>query len=564
MLLNASYKTASPVYDNTSGYVFVGNTGAFLYAVGSGGVSIHGTSSDLGDTIIDGTLVDPSAGKVYAFVTTDSTSPGYNGVYQFAANSITGTGSEVEVGAGGTAHYFYSGNFDNVYYSSASPAGNLWVVGNTGGSSGGGGGGVNLYRIPIGSGNAMSTPVAAISGLTAANTLGVTEFATNSVNVTSTSTTGSISLNLSTLSGSDNYLLVGVSIVSTSSSAPTVSSIKWGGSSGTALAQECFAQESGSTSNWVRMEIWALPNPSAISNTVAITLSGSTVFQAGAVAFTNVASLGTCVTQTHKGGDAVSSTSVTVAAPGTGGAVFDTLAVNSIVTSSSLLMTPTAGQTPLWNVVDSSSPPGDINCQSGGSTACSAGGAGSYAGNVTTMSYSFPGPSLSNTAYGAVPLIAAVAPSKNYGWPSPITEFCNAGANGTSGCTVGGGATTLGTDYLFFSVDGLASATGTTCSTGSGHGCVLGYNVTTPTAITVAGGAPVTTAATPGCWSTSAIEIDNSVPSGTLAGASQIYTLGLNGNGAGGPTHGTLTSGNCTSAGDTATPAAYQFSQANP
>jgi hypothetical protein len=312
----------------------------------------------------------------------------------------------------------------------------------------------------------------------------------------------------------------------------------------------------------VSMGIWALQNPSAISSTVVITLSGSTAFQAGAAVFTNVGSLGTCKIQTHKGGDAVSSTSVTVTAPGAGGAVFDTLAVESIVPSGSFSMTPTAGQIPLWNLVDSG-PPGGANCQNGNGT-CTAGGAGSYAGNVTTMSYSFPGPSLSNTAYGAVPLIAAVAPSNNYGWPSPITEVCNAGANGTSGCTVVGSATALGTDYLFFSVDGLASATGTTCSTGSGNGCVLGYNVTTPTAITVAGGAPVTTAATPGCWSTSAIEIDNSVPSGTLAGASQIYTLGLNGNGAGGPTHGTLTSGNCTSAGDTATPAAYQFSQANP
>ncbi len=66
------------------------------------------------------------------------------------------------------------------------------------------------------------------------------------------------------------------------------------------------------------MAIYSLQNPSATSSTVVITLSGSTVFQAGAVVFTNVASLGTCATQTHKGGDAVSSTSVSVAAPGTG------------------------------------------------------------------------------------------------------------------------------------------------------------------------------------------------------------------------------------------------------
>lgn len=231
----------------------------------------------------------------------------------------------------------------------------------------------------------------------------VTEFATSNVNVTSASTTGSITLNLASLSGTNNALLVGVSIVGTSSSAPTVSSVKWGGSSGTALTQECFVQESASSSNWVSMGIWALQNPSAISSTVVITLSGSTVFQAGAVAFTKVASVGTCETATTKGSSAVSSTSVTVTAPGTGGAVFDTLAVESIVSIANLTMTPAAGQISLWNVVDSSNPPGGANCQSGG---CSAGGAGSYAGNVTTMSYSFPGPSLSNTAYGAIPLTA--------------------------------------------------------------------------------------------------------------------------------------------------------------
>jgi hypothetical protein len=243
----------------------------------------------------------------------------------------------------------------------------------------------------------------------------VTEFATNGVNVTSASTTGSISLNLSSLTSSpNNRLLIGISIVSTSNSAPTVSSIKWGGSGGTALTAVCSLQESLSSSNWVSMAIYELQNPSASNTTVAITLSGSTVFQAGADAFTNVASLGTCQTATTRGFNAVSSTSVSVTAPGTGGAVFDTLAVESIVPSSSFTMTPTAGQTSLWNLVDPS-PPGAANCQSGGSSTCTAGGVGSYAGNVTTMSYSFPGPSLSNTAYGAVPLIPAAATSKRRG-----------------------------------------------------------------------------------------------------------------------------------------------------
>ena len=45
----------------------------------------------------------------------------------------------------------------------------------------------------------------------------------------------------------------------------------------------------------------------------------------------------------------------------------------------------------------------------------------------------------------------------------------------------------------------------------------------------------------------------------------QIYTLELNGNGAGGPTNGTFTSGaNCTTETDTDTPIGLQGSQAAP
>jgi len=556
--LNASYKTASPVYDPTSGYVFVGDiatgTNAALYAVNSTTPTTINKSSGLGDAIVDGTLVDPNTEKVYAFVTTNSA--GDNAVYQFAANFASDTaGTEEEVGYGGTGYYFYSGTFDNVYFSSATgEAGNLWVMGNTGGSTGGGGGGVNLYQIPINSSGAVSTPVAAISALTAVSQH-VTEFATNSVNVTTASTTGSISLNLSALTASaDNRLLVGISIVGITDTTPTVSSVTW---HGTPLTSVCSIQESESTSNWVSMAIYELPNPSASSSTVAITLSGSTAFQAGAVVFTDVGSLGTCETAYTRGASDVSSTSVTVTAPGTGGVVFDTLAVESIQPSTSFFMTPTADQTTLWSLVDTSAP-GGANCNSGPGT-CTAGGTGSYAGNVSTVSYSFPGPSLSNTAFGAVPLIAKTGQAF-YGWPSPVTEFCN---NGTSECTASATATTAGTDYIFFSVDRLNPDNPPigTCGTGAGDGCILGYNITTPTATpTAVGGEGVLTTNNPGCWSTSAIEIDNSVPAGTLAGASQIYTLEFNGNGAGGPTAGTYTSSACNNS-DAAKPIALQLSQ---
>jgi hypothetical protein len=323
--LPAAHPTAPPVYDPTSGYVFVGNittgTTAALYAVDSASPTTIRTSSSLGDAIVDGTLVDPNTEKVYAFVTT---SGGNNTVYQFAALFTSGTaGASVPTGFGGTGYYFYSGTFDNVYYASTTgPAGDLWVAGNTGGSTGGNGGGVNLYRIPIGTGSAMGTPVAAITGLT-------------------------------------------------------------------------------------------------------------------------------------------------------------------------------------------------------------------------------------DTSTG------------HYGWPSPITEFCN---NGTSDCTANGTQTTAGKDYIFFSVDRLHAAIGT-CGTGAGDGCVLGYNITVPgtTPPTAVGGSPVSTTGTPGCWSTSAIEIDNSVPAtgtGSLAGASQIYTLEFNGNTAGGPYEGTYSSSNCNMTNpDPSSPIALQLSQ---
>jgi hypothetical protein len=139
-------------------------------------------------------------------------------------------------------------------------------------------------------------------------------------------------------------------------------------------------------------------------------------------------------------------------------------------------------------------------------------------------------------------------------------------ANGTGSTTTGTatiGATTGGTDYLFFSVDRLNSSTAS-CGTSNGDGCILSYTINTPTSTpTLSGSAQVNTVETPGCWSTSAIIVDNSVPSGTLAGASQIYLLELNANGAGGPTRGTYTSSTC-GTGDTAAPIALQGAQSGP
>jgi hypothetical protein len=308
-------KLSSPVYDNPTGNVILGDFGGVLYSVAASSGTVHKTIS-IGDVIADAPLVDSSAGQLYAFVTTNSYSGsgvaiGANAVYRLPTNFTSITGASAQpVGTGGAQYYLYDGIFDNVYYSSATPTGNLYAVGNTGVTTG-----ANLYRIPI-TNSVMGTPVVAANSLT---------------------------------------------------------------------------------------------------------LNG-----------------------------------------------------------------------------------------------------------------------------GSRP------------WPSPLNEFCN---NGLNACVSNGTQTTAGTDYVFFSV---YRGTKLGCTNTAGNGCVLSYNVSNPTSVSLSGsGLNVTTPAGNGCWPTGGIVIDNSVPAGTLAGASQTYFIGLGGNTAGGPTGTTQTSNNC-AAGTAGTMSATQASQSNP
>ena len=145
-------------------------------------------------------------------------------------------------------------------------------------------------------------------------------------------------------------------------------------------------------------------------------------------------------------------------------------------------------------------------------------------------------------------------------WASPLTEFCN---NGASPCVSNGTNTTAGTDYLFVSMANSAACPVDT----AGNGCVVAANVSTPAVPTQSGGIGsglnITDTAGVGCWATGGIIIDNAVASGTLAGASQIYFINLNGNNPGGPTGGTLTSPGCAT-GTGKTIQAVQTSQAAP
>jgi hypothetical protein len=160
---------SSPVYDSTSGRVFVGDIGGTLWSVpasnGSSG-TVYNTGS-LGDAIADAPLVDSSAGTIYVFEGNSSKSyPGYNALFQFTTG-FTGYGTPgikalwtTGAANGGTGYYLYSGMFDNAYFTSANHTGNLWVVANTGVTTG-----ASLYSVAI-SNSTLGTVTASVTGLT--------------------------------------------------------------------------------------------------------------------------------------------------------------------------------------------------------------------------------------------------------------------------------------------------------------------------------------------------------------------------------------------------------------
>jgi hypothetical protein len=147
----------SPVYDYESRNVFVTDAGGFLYRVTSttGVVTISGqldfsTAEDSGPGIVQGPIVNSTAGVIYVFATSDGTGDlsgscvlgatkyDCSGVFQLTTSFAAGSkGSEAIVGfstvSGTTPNPLYIGAFDSTYENSANATGNLYVCGNTGG-----------------------------------------------------------------------------------------------------------------------------------------------------------------------------------------------------------------------------------------------------------------------------------------------------------------------------------------------------------------------------------------------------------------------------------------------
>jgi hypothetical protein len=182
---HSGYPLASPVYDNTHSVVFVGDFDGRLDAVStSGGVTSSASVGTGPPDIGEAPLVDPVAGEVYLFVSSDTSN--YDAVFQFPYDFGSGSsGSEAEVGDGnGYSRFLYAGTFDNAYFtssSSSSPTGHLWVCGNVGGMTGAAAHPA-LYPITITSGAMATGSITAATTVSGANAgcSPVTEFCTNS------------------------------------------------------------------------------------------------------------------------------------------------------------------------------------------------------------------------------------------------------------------------------------------------------------------------------------------------------------------------------------------------
>ena len=166
--VNTSTPTSlsSPIYDSASKNVFVGDLGGFLYRVSSAGAVTATARLDFGTGLVASPVVDSTAGKVYAFSSSDGTSNCTGGlacaaIYVFPVSfSSAATGTEAQVGvSSATPNSLYLPGFDSLYLSSSSATGNIYICGATGTAP-------TLYRVPIAAGSfgtvaqvAILTPV---------------------------------------------------------------------------------------------------------------------------------------------------------------------------------------------------------------------------------------------------------------------------------------------------------------------------------------------------------------------------------------------------------------------
>jgi len=144
---------SSPVYDYSSGNVFVGDVAGYLYRVdtATGDITASGRL-DYGTGLITAPTVDSTAGNVYVFSSSDGSAncpnlSSCNAVYLLGTSFAEGsTGAKVTVGSSSiNSGELFEGDFDSNYWNSSDATGNLYVCGNTAGAP-------TIYQLPIDAG----------------------------------------------------------------------------------------------------------------------------------------------------------------------------------------------------------------------------------------------------------------------------------------------------------------------------------------------------------------------------------------------------------------------------
>jgi hypothetical protein len=139
--VDSGFKLTAPVYDQTSGNAYVGDSNGVLSfvrdtsstvgACGSGSPPCVGNNTlsagaTGGTGIVDAPIVDSTNQKVFVFVGNDGVGGGNSGVFQ----TPTDLSSHVEATVGPQfGNILYDGAFDNAYFSSVG-TGHLYVCGN--------------------------------------------------------------------------------------------------------------------------------------------------------------------------------------------------------------------------------------------------------------------------------------------------------------------------------------------------------------------------------------------------------------------------------------------------
>src|SRR6202035_1107214 len=121
VILTANVNTTSPVFDHNNGNTYIADAGGFLYSVSAAGTVTKSLRVGFSLGIVDGPIVDPTAGTVYVYVSNDSGLGGANtnhsAVFQFPVGFATNApGTKQQVGDSSGNLKMYSGDFDNTYY----------------------------------------------------------------------------------------------------------------------------------------------------------------------------------------------------------------------------------------------------------------------------------------------------------------------------------------------------------------------------------------------------------------------------------------------------------------